>query len=69
VKRSARKFDRPAVFGRLRQKIGRRQDLWHVMLGFGDDLGELRDCLAQVASLRPSGNTIGSANLKLQDTT
>jgi hypothetical protein len=21
--------------------------LWHVMLGFGDDLGELRDCLAQ----------------------
>jgi hypothetical protein len=40
-------FERSAVFGRLRQKVGRRQDLWHIMLGFGNDLGEVRDCFAQ----------------------
>jgi hypothetical protein len=40
-------FERSAVFGRLRQKVGRRQNLWHIMLGFGNDLGEVRDCFAQ----------------------
>jgi hypothetical protein len=35
------------VFGRLRQKVGRRQDLQHVVLGFGNDLGEVPDCVAQ----------------------
>jgi hypothetical protein len=37
----AREFDRAVVFGRLRQKVGRRQDFRHVAFGFGDDLGEV----------------------------
>ena len=40
-------LDRPVVFGRLGQKVGRRQDLRHVAFGFGDDLGEVPDRVAK----------------------
>jgi hypothetical protein len=42
-----RELDRAIVFGRLRQKVGRRQDIHHVTFCFGDDLGEMPDCVAQ----------------------
>jgi hypothetical protein len=42
-----RELDRAIVFGRLRQKVGRRQHLQYIVFGFGDDLGEVPDCVAQ----------------------
>jgi hypothetical protein len=65
----AREFDRAALFGRLRQKLRGRQDLRHIVFGFRNDLAEVRDGLAQRASLLPSSSTIGSENRRDQDTT
>jgi hypothetical protein len=43
----AGEFDRAAMFGRIRQKVGGRQDLRQVAFGFGDERGEVRNGIPQ----------------------
>jgi len=43
----AREFDGAAMFGGIRQKLGRRQDHGQMALGGGDGLNEVRDSLTQ----------------------
>jgi hypothetical protein len=43
----AREFDGAAMFGGIRQKLGRRQGHGHMALGGGDGLNEVRDSLTQ----------------------
>ena len=43
----ARELDGAAMFGGIRQKLGRRQDHGQMALGGGDGLNEVRDSLTQ----------------------
>jgi hypothetical protein len=42
-----RELDRAAMFGRIRQHLGRRQDSRHVVVGFGNGFAEMGDGVAQ----------------------
>jgi hypothetical protein len=43
----ARELYRPAVFGRLRQHLSRRQDSRHIVVGLVNGLAEMGDSVAQ----------------------
>ena len=51
----ARKLDRAAALGRVRQDFGRGQDRRHVVIGFGDGLAEMRDGFPQRLELGAIG--------------
>jgi hypothetical protein len=67
--RDAREFDGVTMFGRVDEKLGRRQDHRRTALGCRIVFTRCAMAWPRDASLTPPGRTIGSAKRLSQDTT